>query len=106
MKKPLSPRFTVPSLFAGTAFLILAAAPITRAQPAAPAVAPASAPATAVTLPFTTPLHWKCSGVLIKPISDETHALVSVKDPTIVRFDNLWHISATTANRETGAWFT
>jgi Glycosyl hydrolase family 62 len=101
MKRPFVRRLTVASLLASNAFLIFAAVPITRAQPAVPATAPASVAAT--NLPFTTPLHWKSSGALIKPISDETHALVSVKDPTIVRFDNLWHVYATTANTQ-GNW--
>ncbi|MBN1123967.1 MAG: endo-1,4-beta-xylanase, partial [Sedimentisphaerales bacterium] len=29
---------------------------------------------------FTTPLKWKSSGILVNPVSDETHQIVSVKD--------------------------
>ena len=43
-------------------------------------------------VPIATPLKWKSSGVLIKPISDESHTIVSVKDPTVVYYDGLWHI--------------
>ena len=42
--------------------------------------------------PFSTPLKWKSSGVLVKPISDTNHTIVSVKDPTIVHYDGLWYI--------------
>lgn len=54
-------------------------------------------------LPFATPLQWKSTDILIKPISDETHNIVSVKDPTIVRYKDKWHIYATTANTR-GHW--
>ncbi len=50
------------------------------------------------------PLHWKSTAALIKPVSDvATHTLVSVKDPTIVRYNNKWHVYATTANAQ-GNW--
>jgi hypothetical protein len=39
----------------------------------------------------------------MQPVSDETHNLVSVKDPTVVRYDNKWHVYATTANTR-GNW--
>ncbi len=57
-------------------------------------------------LPFTTPLQWKSSGVLVMPVSDATHEIVSVKDPTIVRYNDLWHIYATVIPRRPrpGAW--
>lgn len=48
------------------------------------------------TPPIATPLKWKSSGVLVNPVSDETHEIVSVKDPTVVQHDGLWHIYATT----------
>ena len=31
--------------------------------------------------PIVAPLKWKSSGVLIEPVSDDTHEIVSVKDP-------------------------
>jgi len=68
-------------------------------QPAAPSTVRADAPK----LPFATPLQWKSTGVLIKPVSDETHSLVSVKDPTVVYYGNKWHVYATTANTQ-GGW--
>lgn len=45
------------------------------------AMALMSGGADAPKLPFATPLQWKSTGVLIHPISDETHNLVSIKDP-------------------------
>ncbi|MBN1818875.1 MAG: endo-1,4-beta-xylanase, partial [Sedimentisphaerales bacterium] len=38
---------------------------------------------------FTSPPKWKSSGILVSPVSDETHQIVSVKDPTIVRYNDL-----------------
>lgn len=83
------------TLSAASALLIIAAAPSLHAQSDRAAESPK--------LPFATPLHWKSTGVLIKPVSDETHNLVSIKDPSVVRFDNRWHIYATTANAQ-GNW--
>lgn len=48
--------------------------------------------------PLVGPFKWKSSGALVKPDSDERHQLVSVKDPTFVRHNDMWHIYATTAN--------
>ncbi|HER08650.1 MAG TPA: glycoside hydrolase [Bacteroides sp.] len=53
---------------------------------------------------FETPLKWVSSDILISPVSDETHEIVSVKDPTIVRFNGLWHIYATVYSTSAGTW--
>lgn len=87
------------ALVVGCALVFLAAEPASQAQPTATPTAPAAT----LRLPFPMPLHWKSTGVLIKPISDATHDLVSVKDPTVVRYDNRWHVFATTANAR-GNW--
>ncbi len=73
-------------------FLLLYAAAnaVAQTQSAAPAA-------------LTGPFKWKSSGVLVKPVSDDTHMIVSVKDPTIVRYNDMWHIYATTANNR-GNW--
>lgn len=55
-------------------------------------------------LPFATPLEWKSSGALVKPVSDPTHTIVSVKDPTIVRYNDLWHIYATVYSTSARTW--
>lgn len=52
--------------------------------------------------PFATPLQWIASDVLVKPASD-ARGIVSVKDPSIVRYHGRWHIYATTADTN-GAW--
>jgi hypothetical protein len=52
---------------------------------------------------FAGPLKWTSSDALIKPMSDETHALVSVKDPTVVHYGGRWHIYATSCNTQ-GNW--
>jgi hypothetical protein len=49
------------------------------------------------------PFKWKSSGAVIKPVSDDAHKLVSVKDPTVVYYGDKWHVYATTANTR-GNW--
>ncbi|HUL54325.1 MAG TPA: non-reducing end alpha-L-arabinofuranosidase family hydrolase [Opitutaceae bacterium] len=68
---------------------------------AAAVAADAVAPARSSTIPQR--LRWISSGPLIKPQSDATHHLVSIKDPTVVRYDGKWHIYATVANTA-GQW--
>lgn len=87
-------------LLTASAVVLLAAEPTTQAPPA---VAEIAATAATSKLPFATPLQWKSTGILVAPASDETHDIVSVKDPSIVRFDNKWHLYATTANTR-GNW--
>ena len=91
--------FAVTVLISCSALLASAAELPPQTQPSTPSTVRSDAP----TLPFATPLQWKSTGVLIKPVSDETHNIVSVKDPTIVRYNNKWHIYATTANTQ-GNW--
>src|SRR5262245_46264054 len=68
--------------------------------------APATATGAAVSAPppFNAPLKWKSSGVLAKPVSDDKHTIVSVKDPTIVRFNDLWHVYATIYSTSPNTW--
>lgn len=72
------------------------------ATPALEATAAASADRP-IDSPIATPLHWKASAPLIDPVSDEEHEILSVKDPTVVYHDGLWHVYATTANAR-GEW--
>ncbi len=53
--------------------------------------------------PVPEPLRWVSTAPLIKPMSDESHHLVSIKDPTVVRYGGKWHIYATVANTA-GQW--
>jgi endo-1,4-beta-xylanase len=46
---------------------------------------------------------WKSSGPLIGPVPDASHDLVSIKDPTVVFFNDRWHVYATTADTG-GSW--
>ena len=71
-----------------------------QTQPAAPATASADVPK----VPFATPLKWKASDVLVKPVSDANHTIVSVKDPTIVYYNGLYHIYATAYSTSTRTW--
>jgi hypothetical protein len=82
-----------------TASLIFLAA---RAQAQPVAATPAASDASAAS-PIASPLKWTSSGVLVEPVSDEAHKIVSVKDPSVVYFNEMWHIYATTAN-DRGQW--
>jgi endo-1,4-beta-xylanase len=53
------------------------------------------------TLP--TSFQWSSSGVLVGPKPDAAHPIVSIKDPSVVRHQNKWHVFATTANTS-GNW--
>jgi len=100
MNKPILSWFAVAALMSGNALCASAAEPATQTQSAAPATVRANAPK----LPFATPLQWKSTGVLIKPVSDETHTIVSVKDPTVVHYDNKWHVYATAYSTSARTW--
>lgn len=54
--------------------------------------------------PLSAPLHWVSSDILVSPIPDESHQIVSVKDPTIVRSDDLWHVYATVFSTTVKSW--
>lgn len=53
---------------------------------------------------FPKPLTWTSSGILVSPISDDTHTIVSVKDPTVVFWNGLWHIYATAYSTSARTW--
>jgi hypothetical protein len=53
------------------------------------------------TLPSS--FRWSSSGILVSPKPDSTHPIVSVKDPTVVRWNNQWLVYGTTANTA-GNW--
>lgn len=42
--------------------------------------------------------RWQSSNVLISPRSDATRSVVSIKDPSVVFFNNRWHVYASTAS--------
>ncbi len=41
------------------------------------------------------PIKWVSTGILVAPVSDETHKVQSIKDPTIAYVDGKWEIYAT-----------
>ncbi len=41
-----------------------------------------------------TSFAWNSSGVLLSPVSDATHSLTAIKDPSVVYFNNQWHVFA------------
>ncbi len=52
--------------------------------------------------PFAAQLQWTAGDAVVKPASD-ARGIVSVKDPSIVRYNDRWHVYATTANTN-GNW--
>jgi hypothetical protein len=51
----------------------------------------------------TLPSRWVSTAPLIPARPDADPPMVAMKDPTVVRFDGLWHVFATTVNRR-GHW--
>jgi hypothetical protein len=41
------------------------------------------------------PIRWLSSAALVAPRNDSNHFLFSVKDPTVFRYENRWHVYAT-----------
>lgn len=52
---------------------------------------------------LTPPFRWVSTGPLVKAKSDATRDLVAIKDPSIVRYNDRWHLFATTATSK-GQW--
>ena len=48
-------------------------------------------------------LQWSGSAPVISPVSDGTHMLKAVKDPTVVQFNGRWHVFASSVST-TGAY--
>jgi O-glycosyl hydrolase len=46
---------------------------------------------------------WTSTALLVSPIANATHPIISVKDPTVVFYNNQWNIYATTADTS-GNW--
>lgn len=43
-------------------------------------------------------LRWNASGPLISPVSNATHDLLAVKDPSVVFFNDRWHVYASSVS--------
>jgi hypothetical protein len=99
MKERIFPWF-VSLLIACSVLLFPTGVPSADAQTDETATNAADAPKP----PIATPLKWECSGVLVRPISDDSHKIVSVKDPTVVHYDGLWHIYATAFSTSARTW--
>ena len=97
MNKPAFPWSMVSLVPLG--ILLAAAAP--RHAHAQAAGAPRAGAAAAA---IATPLKWTSSGVLVSPVSDEAHRIVSVKDPTVVHHNGLWHVYATVFSTSARTW--
>ncbi|MBO0883500.1 MAG: hypothetical protein J2P17_24830, partial [Mycobacterium sp.] len=80
---------------------LMATSPAAEAAPTAGAAASSVGGQAASGLPAS--FHWRSSGALISPKPDATHPIVSVKDPTVVRYKGQWLVYATTANTS-GNW--
>lgn len=82
-----------------SAFVVWGAA--AHADSSAPTTAPAAEHA--VPEQLKPPYKWVSTGKLISPVSDADHAILSVKDPTVVQVEGKWHVYATTADTR-GHW--
>jgi hypothetical protein len=71
------------------------------AEPPAPSDEPAVPPPAVCDISAN--LRWSSSGPLIAPVSNATHNLVSIKDPTVIFYNDRWHVYATVANTA-GEW--
>ncbi|MBN1766816.1 MAG: hypothetical protein JW860_16300 [Sedimentisphaerales bacterium] len=100
MNKPVLLWFSVAVLLSGSVLIASEAEPALPKKPAETATVSTDAPK----VPFAVPLKWKSSGMLVKPISDETHTIISVKDPTVVRYNDLWHVYATAYSTSAKTW--
>jgi endo-1,4-beta-xylanase len=54
--------------------------------------------ATSASAALPTSFRWNSSNVLISPRSDASHNLLAIKDPTVVRWNNRWHVYASSTN--------
>src|ERR1017187_11019536 len=71
--------------------------PPSAANPAAATVPPAPAPRSTGALPVS--LSWASTPPIVTPVSDAAHQLVAVKDPTVVRYNDRWHVYASSVAR-------
>jgi hypothetical protein len=94
-------------LYVGFALATAGLARVAFAQALAQAVeampATATAPAARTASALRPPLAWTSSGILVAPHEDDGRDIVSIKDPSVVRFNDRWHVFATTANKR-GHW--
>ena len=51
-----------------------------------------------LTAALSGPFQWTSTGPLVSAVPDASHAIVSIKDPSVVFYNNEWHVFATTAN--------
>jgi endo-1,4-beta-xylanase len=42
--------------------------------------------------------QWASSGALLSPVSNATHNLVAIKDPSVVYYNNTWHVFVSTVD--------
>ena len=80
---------------------LVAASPSVQAAPVAGVADPSVRGRAADRLPAS--FQWRSSEALISPKPDASHPIVSVKDPTVVRYKGRWLVYATTADTA-GNW--
>lgn len=82
-------------------FSLIAPAVVVAQSAPTPTTRPVSDLAREAGIPW--PLRWESTGALVSPVADAEHDIISVKDPSIVRFGDRWHVYATTCNTR-GHW--
>jgi endo-1,4-beta-xylanase len=84
--------------------LVLGSTLSVSATPGASATGSAAATGrTAAAAALPTSFEWTSSGALVSPMPDAAHPIVSIKDPSVVRYRDRWLVYATTANTS-GNW--
>jgi endo-1,4-beta-xylanase len=68
-------------------------APLAATAPA-PAPLPEVAPKTVAVPGLPSQIAWASTPPVIVPVADPKHELLAIKDPTIVRFNDRWHVYA------------
>lgn len=91
-----------PSLIRSTTLVLTTFCAVCAAQ-ALPESAPSSPATPASEVVIKPPFHWVTTGPILSVQPDPSRQMVSIKDPSIVRYNDRWHIYATYATHA-GAW--
>ena len=99
----LARRIALASLLA-TALLASCLRPAAHRSAAGAAAAPAGegttrAPVSPAAAGLPAEIAWNSTGPIIAPVSDAKHDLLAIKDPTVVRYHDRWHVYASSVAR-------
>src|SRR5262252_7784804 len=81
-----------------TTIISLAATFVSVACSSSPSPSSGGGDAGAAVCELAPAIQWSGSAPLIAPVSDATHDLAAVKDPTVVSFNGRWHVYASSVS--------